>query len=102
MDALPFLPVELVAVDEPRGIRRRWRVAASRDLFGHVVVETRWGRIGAGGRVLVRSFADDAAAARYVRTLLSRRRSAPRRIGVAYRSREGGARLEESGFQPLP
>ncbi|MEH3158286.1 MAG: hypothetical protein PGN08_04730 [Sphingomonas taxi] len=49
MDELPFTPVELVAVDAARNIRRRWRVAACRDLFGHVLVETGWGRIGGRG-----------------------------------------------------
>lgn len=85
MDELPFTPVELVAVDAARNIRRRWRVAACRDLFGHVLVETGWGRIGGRGRTLVRSFADEEAARAYVRGLLARRASAARRIGVGYR-----------------
>jgi len=85
MDELPFTPIELVALDAARNIRRRWRIAAYRDLFGAVIVETGWGRIGGQGRALVRSFADDAAARRYVRGLLTRRASATRRIGVAYR-----------------
>ncbi|MCE3519989.1 WGR domain-containing protein, partial [Escherichia coli] len=85
MAPLPFIPVELVAIDAERNIRRRWRIAAYRDLFGAVIVETGWGRIGATGRVLVRSFAEEADAARYVGALLARRRRAPGRIGVAYR-----------------
>lgn len=86
MDDLPFTPIELVAVDAGRNIRRRWSVAAYRDLFGAVIVETGWGRVGGQGRCLVRSFVDEGEAARYVRALLARRRRAPRRIGVAYRS----------------
>lgn len=85
MDDLPFTPVELVAIDAARNIRRRWRIAAYRDLFGQVMVETGWGRIGGRGRELVRSFADEAAAQVYVRRLLARRTCAPRRLGVAYR-----------------
>lgn len=85
MDTLPFTPLELVAIDRDCNIRRRWRIAAYRDLFGQVMVETGWGRIGGQGRVLVRSFADEDAALRYVRALLARRGSATRRIGVAYR-----------------
>ena len=85
MDTLPFLPVELVAIDAARNIRRCWRVAAYRDLFGQVMIETGWGRIGGKGRALVRSFADEDAALRYVRELLARRGRAPQRIGVAYR-----------------
>lgn len=84
MDDLPFTPVELVAIDAVRNIRRRWRIAAYRDLFGQVMVETGWGRIGGRGRELVRSFADEATARAYVRRLLARRTSAPRRLGVAY------------------
>ena len=85
MDTLPFTPLELVAIDTGRNIRRRWRVAAYRDLFGRVMIETGWGRIGGQGRDLVRSFADEDAALRYVRALLARRASATRRIGVGYR-----------------
>ncbi|USU03377.1 WGR domain-containing protein (plasmid) [Sphingomonadaceae bacterium OTU29LAMAA1] len=85
MDTLPFTPVELVAIDAARNIRRRWRIAAYRDLFGQVMIETGWGRIGGQGRELVRSFADEGDALRYVRALLVRRGSATRRIGVGYR-----------------
>lgn len=85
MDTLPFTPVELVAIDAARNIRRRWRVAAYRDLFGRVMIETGWGRIGGQGRSLVRSFADDGDALRYVRALLARRGTATRRIGTGYR-----------------
>ena len=84
MDALPFLPVELVATGGPRNVRRRWSVVAMRDLFGEIVIETRWGRIGTAGRRLVHRFATEAEALRHVRALLARRRSAPQRIGVAY------------------
>ncbi|WP_394646694.1 WGR domain-containing protein [uncultured Sphingomonas sp.] len=82
--ALPYDPVELVARDAARGVHRRWRMQAMRDLFGRVVVETAWGRIGAPGRTLTRSFAGEADAARYVRALLRRRAGARRRIGVDY------------------
>lgn len=85
MDELPFTPIDLVAIDDARNVRRRWQVAAYRDLFGQVMIETRWGRIGTQARALVRSFADEAAARTYVRGLLARRGRAVRRIGVAYR-----------------
>ena len=88
MDMLPFAPIELVALDPTRNIRRRWRVAASRDLFGMVMVETRWGRIGGRGRHLVRSFGDEARALRYVRALLARRGTARKRLGVPYAPRD--------------
>ena len=85
MDTLPHTPIELVAIDPIRNIRRHWSLAVARDLFGQVVVETHWGRIGARGRSLTRSFADEAQAARHVAALLARRAGAVRRIGVAYR-----------------
>lgn len=84
MDALPFQPVELAAIDAARNIRRRWSVVTYRDLFGQVMVETCWGRLGAKGRTLVHSFSDDGEALRYVRALLARRGTAERRIGVSY------------------
>lgn len=84
-DSLPYVPLELVARNPARGVRRRWRVQAMRDLFGRVVIETAWGRIGAPGRTLARSFADEEAALRYVRALLRRRAGARRRIGADYR-----------------
>ena len=85
MDTLPALPIALVAIDPARNIRRRWSVTVARDLFGHMLVETRWGRIGARGRTLTVSFPDEAGATRHVAALLARRRGAVRRIGVAYR-----------------
>lgn len=87
MDTLPLDPFELVAIDPARNIRRRWSMIASIDLFGHVLVERRWGRIGTQGRATVHSFPDTAGALRHVRACLARRTSAPRRLGVAYRPR---------------
>lgn len=92
MDELPFTPIDLVALDPARNVRRRWRVAAYRDLFGRVIIETGWGRIGTRGRELVRSFSDEGEAHAYVRALLARRARAPRRIGVAYRPAASSAR----------
>ncbi|MEH3121843.1 MAG: WGR domain-containing protein [Sphingomonas phyllosphaerae] len=83
-DTLPYAPIELVARNPARGVHRRWRLHAARDLFGRVTVETAWGRIGAPGRTLVRSFAGEEEALRYVRGLLRRRAGAPRRLGTGY------------------
>lgn len=47
--------------------------------------ETSWGRIGATGRALARSFEQERDAIRHVRALLAKRNTAMRRIGVAYR-----------------
>tara|TARA_B100000378_G_scaffold229899_1_gene194667 strand:- start:1670 stop:1936 length:267 start_codon:yes stop_codon:yes gene_type:complete len=78
-------PVELVAVDPARNIRRRYAIVASVDLFGMIVVETRWGRIGAAGQAQRHAFADHAAAERHIAATLRRRATAESRIGVAYR-----------------
>ncbi|MFK3890598.1 WGR domain-containing protein [Sphingomonas sp. NPDC079357] len=83
-NTLPYTAIELVARNPVRGVHRRWRMQAARDLFGRFTVETAWGRIGAPGRTLMRSFAAEDEALRYVRALLRRRASAPRRLGVRY------------------
>jgi len=84
METLPFEPLELVAIDPARNIRRRWQVMAARDLFGRIMVETRWGRIGSRGQSQIHSFAQEGDALRYIRTLLARRATARRRLGVSY------------------
>jgi predicted DNA-binding WGR domain protein len=83
--ALPSRPIELVAIDQARNIRRRYRIAVDRDLFGDWIVETLWGRIGTAGSRMTQRFDDPAEAARFIRRTLARRASAPSRIGVAYR-----------------
>jgi len=100
METLPFEPLELVAIDPNRNIRRRWQVTAARDLFGQVMVETRWGRIGSRGQQRVHSFADEGEALRFVRALLARRGTARRRLGVEYVPRcvvEGGLNVRIEG-----
>lgn len=82
---LPFTPLELTARDPARGIARRWSVVACRDLFGTLLVETRWGRIGRAGQHRTHAFASEEAARAHVRALLRRRAGAPRRIGVGYK-----------------
>lgn len=89
MDTLPLEPIDLIAVDPTRNIHRRWSLIASRDLFGVILIETSWGRIGARGQRLTKCFPDEAAALRYTRALLARRRTAERRLGVGYVGRAG-------------
>ena len=78
-------PIELVALDPAKNIRRRYSITASLDLFGMIVIETRWGRIGARGQTQRHAFADPEAASRHVAATLRRRGTAESRIGVAYR-----------------
>ncbi|MBX8846617.1 WGR domain-containing protein [Sphingomonas melonis] len=96
METLPFIPLELVAIDPVRNICRRWSVAAYRDLLGAWVIETRWGRVGSNGRCLVRSFDDEDAAQGYMRALLARRAGAVQRIGIAYRVASSTPRYVDS------
>lgn len=74
----------LEAIDRDRSIARAYRIRATRDLFGHTIVELHWGRIGRRGAGLTVSFACEQAARRFIRRTLAKRASAPARIGVAY------------------
>ena len=78
----------LEARDAGRNIFRAWRIEAGRDLFGAWLVQTRFGRIACEGRLITRSFADEAAARAHIAAGLRRRATAPRRIGVAYQRRD--------------
>lgn len=78
-------PIELVALDPARNIRRRYSISASLDLFGMIVVEARWGRIGAHGQAQRHAFADYVAAQHHIAATLRRRGTAEARIGVPYR-----------------
>lgn len=76
--------IELVAFDPARNIRRRYSIIVGLDLFGMIVVEACWGRIGARGQTQQYAFPDRAAAERHIAATLRRRGTAERRIGVAY------------------
>nr|WP_277923770.1 WGR domain-containing protein [Sphingomonas sp. TREG-RG-20F-R18-01] len=75
---------ELEAVAERRNIARAYQIDATRDLFGHIIVALRWGRIGKRPAGLTVSFETEAAASRFIQRALAKRASAPRRIGVGY------------------
>jgi predicted DNA-binding WGR domain protein len=77
-------PIHLEAVSRSRNIARRYAIEASRDLFGVVIIEYGWGRIGTRGQSRIISFGRDDEAERFVRRLLVRRAGAKRRIGVTY------------------
>src|SRR3546814_19730678 len=85
----PFdeIDIELIARNPARNIHRRYSILASIDLFGSIIVETRWGRIGAAGQHKIRSFPHGAEADRYVRSVLARRNTAESRLGQSYRNR---------------
>jgi hypothetical protein len=77
--------ITLEARNPARGCLRHYRVEAGTDLFGTWVVQISYGRIGTVGRS--RSFVvrDEAEARRLTQSLLKRRATAPRRLGVGYR-----------------
>lgn len=75
---------DLEAVDRNRNIARGYRICASRDLFGHTIVDLHWGRIGSRGAGLTVSFEDEASARHFIKRTMAKRASAPRRFGVAY------------------
>ena len=81
--AEPF--IQLAAIDETRNIRRGYTISRTSDLFGWQIVSWAWGRLDRSGTCRTRAFPDEAAAHAFVRQLLARRRSAPARIGVAYK-----------------
>ncbi len=84
--------VQLEACDPAQGRFRAYRIDAGTDLFGHWLVDVTYGRpvssIGTRGRPIRYVAADEAEARGIVRQCLKRRKTAERRIGVAYRIRE--------------
>lgn len=76
--------IQLTAIDAARNIRRRYAIVISIDLFGAILVETHWGRIGARGQVKALSFEDRTTAYRYIASTLRRSSTSSTRTGVAY------------------
>jgi predicted DNA-binding WGR domain protein len=77
--------IHLQAIDRSRNIARDYRIEASTDLFGHIIVELHWGRIGTRGQGRTISFAEAKHAVRFVRQTLTRQASSRKRFGVAYK-----------------
>jgi predicted DNA-binding WGR domain protein len=80
--------IELHACDPPRNCWRFYRIEAGQDLFGEWTVRLRYGRIGARGRLQNVIVTDEHEGRRVVRAYLTRRHSAPDRIGVPYQVQE--------------
>jgi len=76
--------IHLTAIDAGKNIHRQYSIETSTDLFGHTIVEWRWGRIGSRGQSRKISFDQKESAKIAVQRLLRRRDSAPKRIGVEY------------------
>ena len=80
--------ITLEARNPARRCSRQYRVEAGTDLFGVWVVEISYGRIGTAGRSRSYVVRDEGEARHLAQSILKRRATAPRRIGVAYRVRE--------------
>jgi predicted DNA-binding WGR domain protein len=78
--------IHLQAIDPARTIARDYQIDATTDLFGHIIVELHWGRIGTRTQTKAVSFAAEQAARRFIRSRLLKRKSAMKRIGVTYRN----------------
>lgn len=76
--------IYLEARNPANGCNRAYHITMERDLFGMFMVETRYGRIGARGHTLARSFEEESKARSFIDRCLRRRQSAPKRIGVEY------------------
>lgn len=77
--------IELHAIDQRRNIARRYVVSASADLFGAIVLDLRWGRVGARGQMKRLSFDRTDQAVVHINAVLRRRAGARRRCGCDYR-----------------
>jgi WGR domain len=82
---------------------RAYELILCPDLFGAWTVERTYGRIGKQGRAKTRSFASWEEARADLRACLSRRATAPQRIGVAYEvlGARGLPGLQPSNLQGL-
>jgi hypothetical protein len=74
----------LQACDPSLGRFRAYRIEAGTNLLGDWLDDVTYGRIGSRGRTIRHVVSDGAQARRIVRHCLQRRRTVPRRIGVAY------------------
>ena len=83
-NAFQHLRLHLEARDPARNVARRYWIETSEDLFGAIIVDYAWGRIGTRGQMRRVSFSTDREAERFIKSLRQRRLGARKRIGVAY------------------
>ncbi|WP_206245750.1 WGR domain-containing protein [Novosphingobium terrae] len=76
--------ISLRAIDPARNMARHYAIDTSRDLFGAIIVDYRWGRIGTRGQHRQAVFEVEADAEHFIAGLLKRRSRSTRRLGVAY------------------
>ena len=77
--------IYLKACSDDGKINRDWEAIVSPSLFGNIIVECHWGRVGCKGRTLTKSFDTHSEALRYYHSLIKRRMTLKKRVGVSYR-----------------
>lgn len=80
-----LIEIHLEARRPDRNLFRRYRLTVGRDLLGDWVLVAAFGRVGTAGQERRWAAADAAAIKAVLAERLARRRSAPRRLGCAYR-----------------
>jgi predicted DNA-binding WGR domain protein len=68
------IAVHLRRIDAARNMRRFYRLDVQPDLFGGVLLVKQWGRIGAQGRIVDESYANEELAADAMRRQAERKR----------------------------
>lgn len=98
------LYILLEATCPVRNLRRSYMLSIEQDLFGVWLVEAKYGRIGAQGRILKTVVQDEEAAKRLARAILKRRARARARIGTPYIVRQaiGSFRSSLDDFELSP
>jgi len=79
-----YFHVYLEARNPEKQLMRSYKIDAAKDLFGMWMVEIRYGRIGTFGRLITHSAPDEAGVIKIIKSCLSRRSTAPQRIGAPY------------------
>ena len=69
LDVFPT-DVQLRRVDPARNMRRFYRMSIQPDLFGGASLVREWGRIGAGGQMMIEPHADEGQAITALMTLV--------------------------------
>jgi predicted DNA-binding WGR domain protein len=67
-------PVHLQRIDLGRNIARFYSMAVERDLFGHVVLVRRWGRLGTAGRTRLDEYRGEGEALAALQALQTTKR----------------------------
>lgn len=76
--------VVMQACKQESNISREYLCVLDRDLFGHYVLKTSWGRIGGHMQSRTVSFSNEIDALKGTSKILKRRSTLRKRIGVSY------------------